>query len=102
VLRGPLAIGTAGLWAVMALSADLSPLCYALPCILLMYRPETRGVVTPSWRLGAGSLAPIGMRVRRRSGAADGTRYGARSRCAHRSRTPEHACGHVVARRTKV
>jgi hypothetical protein len=35
VLRGPLAIGTAGLWAVMALSADLFPLAMSY---LVFYR----------------------------------------------------------------
>eukprot|EP00966_Prymnesium_polylepis_P053411 1235003-Prymnesium_polylepis.1 len=40
VLRGPMALCTAGLWAVMALSADFFPLCYALSCILSTYRPE--------------------------------------------------------------
>ena len=51
VLRGPLAIGTAGLWAVMALSADLCP--FAMPYLVFYLHTDQRPtvhrvVVTPT------------------------------------------------------
>jgi hypothetical protein len=51
VLRGPLAIGTAGLWAVMALSADLFPLAMSY---LVFYRctdqrPTERSLPPGDW-----------------------------------------------------